>query len=324
MHEKCVRFSVRTFAIAVLLLTASAAPLRAQFGETADPKGPRLDKELVQQYEIGVEVTADGGPCKGIVATTPMPIDWPEQRVRVTHEDIAPFVRGVTYRKVGGTVKQMVISIPYIPAGETVRAVVTLEISRNSLLPPENTSGYVIPKKLDRETRTFLGPSPKIESRNPKIKSLAKEITADKQGAWEKVEAIYDWVREHVKYENGPLKGAMAALKDKTGDCEELTSLFIALCRASDIPARTVWVPGHCYPEFYLEDDAGKGHWFPCQAAGSRAFGGIPEQKPILQKGDNFSVPENREKQRYVAENLTGQGGKPKVKFIRKQVARDG
>ena len=100
----------------------------------------------------------------------------------------------------------------------------------------------------------------------------------------------------------------MAALKDKTGDCEELTSLFIALCRASDIPARTVWVPGHCYPEFYLEDDEGKGHWFPCQAAGSRAFGGIPEQKPILQKGDNFSVPENPREAAVPGREPDGQG----------------
>jgi len=322
MHRTHSFLTLRMFAVAILAVTA-AAPSRAQFGQTIDSKGAKLDKEMVQQYEIGVEVTAEGGPCSGIVATTPMPIDWPEQRVRVMKDDVSPFVRGVTYRTVGGTVKQMIINIPQIPAGETVRAVVTLEISRHSLLPPEATSGYVIPKKLDKDTRPFLGPSPKIESRHPKIKSLAKEITAEKKGAWEKVEAIYDWVRDNVKYENGPLKGAMAALKDKTGDCEELTSLFIALCRASDIPARTVWVPGHCYPEFYLEDDAGKGHWFPCQAAGSRAFGGIPEQKPILQKGDNFSVPETREKQRYLAENLTGKGGQPKVKFIRKQVAKD-
>jgi hypothetical protein len=132
-------------------------------------------------------------------------------------------------------------------------------------------------------------------------------------------------VRENVQYQEvspeanerdkSPLKGAFAALKDKTGDCEELTSLFIAICRASDIPARTVHVQGHCYPEFYLQDDEGQGHWFPCQAAGSEAFGGIPEHRPIWQKGDNFRAPERpREAQRYVAE------GKPRVKFVRKQL----
>ena len=169
MRHVCARFPLRMFAVAIVLLSACAAPSRAQFGQAVDSKGAKLDKESVQQYEIGVEVTAEGGPCNGIVATTPMPIDWPEQRVRVMKEDISPFVRGVTYRTVGGTVKQMVINIPHIPAGETVRAVVTLEISRHSLLPPENTSGYVIPKKLDRETRDrFSAPAPRSKAATPR------------------------------------------------------------------------------------------------------------------------------------------------------------
>ena len=96
-----------------------------------------------------------------------------------------------------------------------------------------------------------------------------------------------------------PAQGALAALKDGTGDCEELTSLFIAICRAANIPARTVWVPGHCYPEFYLVDDKGEGHWFPCQSAGKREFGGISETRPILQKGDSFRPPKGtKERQR--------------------------
>ncbi|MBI2823728.1 MAG: transglutaminase domain-containing protein [Planctomycetia bacterium] len=262
-------------------------------------------------------VTAGGEPCAGIVATVPVPMDWPEQEVRIVSEDFSPYVKHAAYREQTG-VKQLVVNIPQIPAGEQVRAVITVETTRSTLLPPEDTSGFVIPKKLDRKVRPYLAASPKIESRNPKIRNLAKEITADHEGAWEKAEAIYDWVREHVKYQDGPLKGALAALNDGTGDCEELTSLFIALCRASGIPARTVWVPGHCYPEFYLEDDMGHGHWFACQAAGDRSFGGIAEVRPILQKGDNFTVPEKpREKLRYVAEFLTGAGGQPKVKWVR-------
>ena len=125
-----------------------------------------------------------------------------------------------------------------------------------------------------------------------------------------------------MKYQAGPIKGALAGLKDGTGDCEELTSLFIALCRAADIPARTVWVQGHCYPEFYLEDEKGDGHWFPCQAAGSREFGGIVETRPILQKGDNFKPhPGQKKHQRYLAEYLTGtpvgNAGKPTIRAVR-------
>ena len=209
------------------------------------------------------------------------------------------------------------MNIPLVPENEKVKVVTVLEISRFTLLPPENTEEFVIPKKLARGVRQYLVASPKIETTNPKIRALAKEITADHEGAWDKVEAIYDWVRDHVKYVNGPLRGALAALNDGKGDCEELTSLFIALCRDINVPARTVWVPGHCYPEFYLEDAEGKGHWFPCQAAGTRSFGGIDEKRPILQKGDNFTVPERREKQRYVSEFLKGDGGQPRVQWVR-------
>ena len=172
---------------------------------------------------------------------------------------------------------------------------------------------------MDRRVRTYLGPSPYIESRHPKIRALARQLTAEPDGAkqesgepdstepdsaetesaepasaWEKVEAIYDWVRENVEYKKMPLKGAVRALRDGDGDCEELASLFIAICRASAIPARTVWVPNHCYAEFYLEDEEGTGHWFPCQVAGNRAFGEMPDHRPILQKGDNFPSPRTR------------------------------
>lgn len=311
--------SVIWFAGAVpLLLLSALAPAFAQFGDVG-AAGATPGKEAVLRYEIGMVVTAGAEPCAGIVATVPVPTDWPEQEVTIVKEDFSPYVKHAAYREQTG-VKQLVVNMPQIPAGEQARAVITIEVTRSTLVAPDDTSAFVIPKKLDRKTRLYLAASPKIESRNPKIRSQAKEITADHEGAWEKVEAIYDWVREHVKYQDGPLKGALAALNDGTGDCEELTSLFIAMCRATGIPARTVWVPGHCYPEFYLEDEGGHGHWFPCQAAGSRSFGGIEEVRPILQKGDNFTVPEKREKLRYVAEFLTGAGGQPKVKWVRQAV----
>jgi hypothetical protein len=51
---------------------------------------------------------------------------------------------------------------------------------------------------------------------------------------------------------------------------------------------------------------------------GNRSFGGINDTRPILQKGDNFRPPYNRhDRQRYLAEYLTGSGGKPQAKFIR-------
>jgi hypothetical protein len=310
--------------LALVILAGFPIPGLAQFKQ-GDAKGARLGDSQVQRWQAGTIVSAGGGPCVGIVAYVPVPTDWPEQEVRVVAEDVSPSAK-ISYQTVDSTVKLMTVRIGRLLAGDQAKALVSLEIKRFALLPPENTDIYELPDtaKLDRTIRTYLAPSPYIESRNAKIRTLAKEIGADKKKAWDKVEAIYDWVREKVQYKNGPLKGAAAALHDGFGDCEELTSLFIAICRAGDIPARTVWIPGHCYPEFYLVDDEGNGHWFPCQAAGSRAFGGIPEFRPILQKGDNFRPPYGRgnERQRYLAEHLAGSGGKPRVQFVRKLLSQ--
>lgn len=303
---------------ACLICLVCGADVQAQFRE-GDPGGAEMGESKVQKWQVGVKVTAVGGPCQGLVGYVPVPVEWPEQTVRVVEEDISPEAR-VSYQNVNGVVRLMVVRIGNLPGAQTAHALVTLEVERRTVLPPENPSRFVLPdpKKMDAAVRPYLGPSPLIETRHPKIRTLAKEFKDQGETAWEKVEAIYDWVRDHVEYKDGPIKGALAALEDKTGDCEELTSLFIAICRVNDIPARTVWVPGHCYPEFYLEDEEGKGHWFPCQAAGSREFGGITETRPVLQKGDDFRPPwDRRDRQRYLAEHLTGAGGRPQCQFVR-------
>lgn len=305
-------------AVVTLLFAGNVA--LAQFEPQKPVAGIRLDKQLTQRWQVGVKITAVGGPCTGLRGTIPVPTEWPEQQVRVVNEDTSPLVRSVRYRDLGG-VRQMEFSIPQLPPGEVATALVTLEITRSSTVPPENTSQYRIPESPPVAVRFDLGVSPSIECRHPTIRAKAKELVAGKESAWDQVQAIYDWVRDNAKYQEGQLKGAAATLRDGNGNRDDLTCLFIALCRASDVPARTVFVADNCYAEFYLEDEAGKGFWFPCQVAGTREFGGMSDHRPILQKGDHIKVPEYKDPQRFVAEFLTGKGGRggrPQVEFVRK------
>ena len=306
--------------VLAMALAAAAVPARGQFlDEAPGPAGPVLGDARVQRFRVGVVVTAEGGPCRGIHATMPVPIEWPEQKVRIVSEEVSPGVRNLRYRDLAPGVRQVVVDIPDVAAGETLKAIVTFELERAAILPPKDTAGLSVPERPDRSLRAYLGPSPYIETRHGRIVKLAKEAVEDREG-WARVEAIYDAVREKVEYREGPLKGAAKALADGWGDCEELTCLFIAACRSQGIPARTVWVEGHCYPEFHLVDATGKGWWFPCQIAGTRAFGGMPDQLPILQKGDAFRDPDRpADTLRYVSEFVRGTtgGGEPKVEFIR-------
>ncbi|MCE9529473.1 MAG: transglutaminase family protein [Planctomycetales bacterium] len=311
----------RLLAALAVVLTLSS-PSLAQFGpkEEAATGGSRLDKGLTKKWQVGVKVRAVGGSVGPLMGTIPVPSDWPEQQVKVVAEDVTPHVGSVTYRVIEGGVKQMVFNIPQIPANDTAKALITFEVTKHSQLAPTDTTGYVIPKNPPKDTRKFLGPSPMIEIANAKIKALTKELVAGKEGAWAQVESLCDGVREKVKLDKDKIKGAQAALRDGKADQEDLTALFVACCRIHKVPARMVWIPDSCYAEFYLEDAKGKGFWFPCQIAGEKAFGAQPDQRPILQKGDNFKVPEKKESMRFVNEFLTGKGGggSPEVEFVRR------
>lgn len=325
------------FTVVILFAQFTAGPAAGQFGDGSAPATTRSSRgvqpsasvELASKkvrWQVGVQITA-GGACQNLLGTLPIPIEWPGQKVRIVDEDKSTAVSSMKYRVIDGGVKQMVVKIGRLRPGQKAHALATVEIDREQIALPEDPESLVLPKKLDRKLRKYLGPSPYIEVRHPEIRELAKELYDESLPMWNRIEKIYDHVRETVKYENGKLKGALAALREGTGDCEELTSLFIALCRSNGIPARTVWVPDHCYPEFYLEDEEGNGTWYPCQAAGDRDFGTMPDMRPILQKGDSFKVPEKKDRQRYVSEFLTGGtsksagGGRPRVRFVRKSLA---
>jgi hypothetical protein len=273
-------------------------------GESEQAGETRLSYETpqVQNWRIGL-VLKTPVTCTDVFATFPVPMNWPEQKVTVTGRTIDPQVTAWDTRELGGGVKQVILKMARVPAGSTVEMTFNIAIERFRILGPTQTDDLVIPAKISRDLRFFLSSSPYIDSSNARIKAAWRGLAAQEvPNAWARVEQIYDFVRDNVKYVEGSLKNASQALREGRGDCEEMTSLVVALCRNAKIPARMVWIPEHCYPEFYLEDASGKGHWFPCQAAGTRQFGRMDEYRPVLQKGDRFKVPEKRTPSRYVSE----------------------
>jgi len=317
-----------------LLLIASLVTLAANDGSTSPFDQPELqhsirrDKPKTFRYRAGVTIRARGGNCRGIFATIPVPDNWPEQEVKIVDEQTTPHVQRLRYRDVDEGVKQMLVSIPQLGVGQTARAIVTYEVTRYSTLEPVEAASLIVPRKISRSVRRYLGASPHIESRHRVVRTLAKEVAAENSGPdspWSNVEALYDGVRRRVRFTRQKRQGITKTLQVGQGNHEDLTALFIAVCRASGIPARTVWVHGHCYPEFYLQDEEGRESWIPCQIAGQRAFGSMPDQLPILQKGDNFKVPEEKKRKRFVPEFLKVKsgGGQPEVTFVRDLLPED-
>jgi hypothetical protein len=308
---------------------------RIASAQVADEK-PAIEPDRVTygpastiRFRVGAEVSATQGAARDVHLFVAVPLDCPEQEVKSVDEDFTSEVTNVEYRMIQGGARQMMITIARLADGAKAHALVTFEVSTRPILPPEKTDDLKIPEHPPAGVRQFLGGSPFIEVQHHAIKALAKEIASGIETSatdWQKIEAIYDYVLDHIEYVEGDDKTALETLHDKQADCEGRSALFIALCRANKIPARMVWVEHHAYPEFYLENAQGEGAWYPCESAGTRAFGEMPLARTILQKGDNFRVPEKKEHVRYVSHygaSLPVNGsGKPSVLFVQDQVGK--
>ncbi|PHS12896.1 MAG: transglutaminase [Blastopirellula sp.] len=298
--------SIRSQLLTLVTLVCMSSVTFAQFG-TAVPALSRNGEDFNEhKLEVGFKITSNG-TATGTVASFPIPQIWPEQTVQLIKKKFSPEVSGFKVVDVKGAM-QAQVSILQLFNGQSAEAIFVFEIRRVGIRPPKDpqTLKPVSTRRLDRDLKKYLNPSPSIESGSPIITKLAKELSANKETVWDRTKSFYDFVHEKIRYENGPLKGAVAALEDGTGDCEEMTSLFIALCRANKIPARTVWVPGHCYPEFLVMTAQEKQIWVPVEMTNKYPFGQSPEYRPILQKGDSFKLLGSRLPQHYV---------KPEVKI---------
>ena len=153
------------------------------------------------------------------------------------------------------------------------------------------TAPYSVPAFLPAEVSQWLQPELWADSANRTIISAAKSFTKKTTNPYDAAEAIYKNVIARTTYFHtaGNNADAVNIYRNRKGDCGGMSNLFVALCRASKIPARTVvgmrtgtnnW---HVWAEFYLE-----GHgWIAVDPSDSDAldpagkmahyFGNVPD-----------------------------------------------
>jgi hypothetical protein len=77
---------------------------------------------------------------------------------------------------------------------------------------------------------------------HPSIEAKAEELTANKINRMDKIESFFYFVRDEIKFGFPPKWDKVKAsetLEYGLGYCTSKATLFLALCRAADIPART-------------------------------------------------------------------------------------
>ncbi len=132
-----------------------------------------------------------------------------------------------------------------------------------------------------REQDLFVGPGLEdflkqekyIEKDDRQIQQIAESIEGQTEA--DIVKNIYNYVIDNLEYTLHGKKdwGAVKALQRKKGDCTEYADLFVAICRAKNIPARVVTgytmrfdddSPKHNWAEVYLQ----KYGWVPFDPSG--------------------------------------------------------
>ncbi|MEM2916285.1 MAG: transglutaminase-like domain-containing protein [Candidatus Woesearchaeota archaeon] len=100
-------------------------------------------------------------------------------------------------------------------------------------------------RTIPNEAQEYLLPTEHIDSNNAEIINLANRIAQGKDDLYVVVSELAIWTKNNIEYNLSTLTAEAAqkaswVLQNRQGVCDELTSLFIAMCRALGIPARFV------------------------------------------------------------------------------------
>ncbi|MEQ1824789.1 MAG: transglutaminase-like domain-containing protein [Pirellula sp.] len=266
------------------------------------------------ELSIGVELLGTGDRSHAM-ASTPVPVNHPEQTVdAVTIEKIGC---EAAIRELAPGAGQLILHASNIMAGQVVKAIahykLTIMKQYHGYARDQFPDDQVVPLAI---RNAALGESPGIQSNAGAVKKLATELTQGIYHPWDKAQVFVIWIQEHIHPQYQPYTSVVAAIEKRVGDCEEMSALFVAMCRASGIPARLVWVPNHNWTEFYMSDNDGQGHWIPVHPACYHWFGWTGVHELVLQKGDRIKVPEQSRNIRLIMDWMRSSGAKPRATYI--------
>jgi len=140
-----------------------------------------------------------------------------------------------------------------------------------------------------------------IDPNSPSTKLVAENIQnqADTNNSFVLAKNLFIWLKENTAYQthntNNSVQPASLTIKRKTGDCDDLSFLYISLCRSVGIPSRfirgylidlTNGVAGavaHAWAEIFVGGNIGNNGWVPVECA-------CPSTDMSVQVNQNFGI----------------------------------
>jgi hypothetical protein len=174
-----------------------------------------------------------------------------------------------------------------IQADVTAESMMVSDLNGNDALPiSEIKESY--PGVFEQYTKVqTVDDTVYIDPTDPTMISIAQGILSDSetQNSFIVAKNLFKWLKQETTYEthiiNHDLQPAITTYQIKTGDCDDLSVLYISLCRAVEIPAR--FIRGiiieindeagitNAIPHAWVEVFVGMGidGWIPVECAGT-------------------------------------------------------
>jgi transglutaminase-like putative cysteine protease len=130
------------------------------------------------------------------------------------------------------------------------------------------------------ETIRFIDPA------NPDIRTIANTVYSNEKtnNSFLVAKSLFSWLKQNITYQIHPdervVRSALVTLTNKQGDCDDISFLYISLCRALDIPARfirgylitegmneSVIATPHAWTEVFVGQPGLLNGWIPIECA---------------------------------------------------------
>ncbi|WML36779.1 transglutaminase domain-containing protein [Clostridium sp. OS1-26] len=151
-----------------------------------------------------------------------------------------------------------------IKAGDKIQYQVIRTVENSGIKYIKDLSKTLGNYKNYSDYNKYTSPSDKIESDNKEIISKAEELFKNTPNPYYKSKTAYEFVNTYMAYDvNSGNKGALNALNTAKGVCEDYAELYVALLRASKVPARVTtgfWVDTNAFNSSKVVDGNASSH----------------------------------------------------------------
>lgn len=143
---------------------------------------------------------------------------------------------------------------------------------------PDLTTQYT--RLQANETIRFIDPA------DPDITTIANAMYSNQKtnNSFLVAKSLFSWLKQNIVYQIHPeeqvVRSASVTLSNKQGDCDDISFLYISLCRALDIPARfirgylisesmngSVKATPHAWTEVFVGQSGSLNGWIPIESA---------------------------------------------------------